>query len=239
MRCFKTNFINIFYFIILFNSIKSIHNITEHNKQKVRACIYLQQKKFKEDEEKVNEFIKNKSEIYERTPNKIILLAMAYCYNKIPYELANELLNWKISNIDLNKPEIKVIYDFENYNYDNQEMNKKIYDEFFPVFEEVYGEITDKEDRKANKNKFYVYFIHTNLFKFFVLFTLINSIIVFYIRFKNYSNIVEPMDYWDKDDKKKDKKGNNKDKENNNDNNDSNNHRKLKKKNRIGKPKKN
>ena len=236
MKYCKNFLINIFSFIILFNSIKSIYNITENNKQKVRACIILQQKKFKEDEEKVNEFIKNKSEIYKRTPNKIILLAMAYCYNKIPYELAKEIINEKVNNIDINKPEIRQIYDFENYNYDNQEMNKKIYDEFFPVFEEVYGEITEKEDRIANKNKFNVYFVHTKLFKFFIYYTLINSIIVFYKKFKNSSNTIDTMDNWDIDSKKQEKNRNDENKENNN---DINNHRKLKKKNRLGKLKKN
>ena len=82
---------------------------------------------------------------------------------------------------------IKDIYDFEKYNYDNEEMNKKVYDEFIPFFEVVYKEIIGKEEKKLFKNQyiFNIYFLNTKLFKFFLLYTLINTIIVFYIRIKN------------------------------------------------------
>ena len=193
-------FIIFILFMFYFQSIKSSQEINELNKQKVRACIKLQQKKFEENEDMMNEFIKNKSEVYKRTPNKVIILAMAYCYDKISYEKANEINKIKAYNLNITKLGIQEIYDFENYNYDDQERNRIIYDNFMPTFEVVFQEITDKEERNSVKDRFKVYFIHTKLFKFFVLYTIINCIIIFYIRLKNQSKYTETDNYYDKED---------------------------------------
>ena len=218
-----------------FQSIKSSQEIHELNKQKVRACIKLQQKKFEENEDMMNEFIKNKSEVYKRTPNKVIILAMAYCYDKISYEKANEINKIKAYNLNITKLGIQEIYDFENYNYDDQERNRIIYDNFMPTFEVVFQEITDKEERNSVKDRFKVYFIHTKLFKFFVLYTIINCIIIFYIRLKNQSKYTETDNYYDKEDYNKKNKNNEEEIKEDKDYD----HRKLKKKNRLGKNKKN
>ena len=218
-----------------FQSIKSSQEINELNKQKVRACIKLQQKKFEENEDMMNEFIKNKSEVYKRTPNKVIILAMAYCYDKISYEKANEINKIKAYNLNITKLGIQEIYDFENYNYDDQERNRIIYDNFMPTFEVVFQEITDKEERNSVKDRFKVYFIHTKLFKFFVLYTIINCIIIFYIRLKNQSKYTETDNYYDKEDYNKKNKNNEEEIKEDKDYD----HRKLKKKNRLGKNKKN
>ena len=218
-----------------FQTIKSSQEINELNKQKVRACIKLQQKKFEENEDMMNEFIKNKSEVYKRTPNKVIILAMAYCYDKISYEKANEINKIKAYNLNITKLGIQEIYDFENYNYDDQERNRIIYDNFMPTFEVVFQEITDKEERNSVKDRFKVYFIHTKLFKFFVLYTIINCIIIFYIRLKNQSKYTETDNYYDKEDYNKKNKNNEEEIKEDKDYD----HRKLKKKNRLGKNKKN
>ena len=205
------------------------------DKQKVRACIKLQQKKFEENEEIMNEFIKNKSEVYKRNPNKVIILAMAYCYDKISYEIANEINKIKAYNLNVTKLGIQEIYDFESYNFDDQDKNRIIYDNFMPTFEEVFQEITDKEERNSGKNRFKVYFIHTKLFKFFVFYTIINCIIIFYIRLKNQSKYTETDNYYDKEDYNKKNKNNEEEIKEDKDYD----HRKLKKKNRLGKNKKN
>lgn len=225
-------FIIIIFFIFLFELIESKKEITIGDKKKVRACLMLQQKKFNENEGLMNEFIKNKSEIYKRTPNKIVLLSLAYCYDKISFETANKIV--KSKRLNIMELDIKDIYDFENYNYDDQERNKIVYDNFFPIFQEVFEELSENEERKNPKDKFYVYFIHTKLFKFFTLYTIINCVIVFYIRFKNHPKNIDKDNKFDVEDNYKNTKNNDEEEINGKEKED-NNLRRLKKKNRLGK----
>ena len=119
-------------------------------------------------------------------------------------------------------------------------MNKKIYDNFFPTFYVVYKEITDKE-KKAEQDNHMIYFVHTPLFKFYILYTIINCIIVFYKRLKDPSKYVDFTSNYEN--KKKDEEedeindDNNTHKKTEESNNENN--RKLKKKNRLGKNKNN
>ncbi len=231
---------SILFLFLSFKQIETNQEITESNKQKVRACLKLQQKKFEENEELLNDFIKNKSEVYQRNPNKIILLALAYCYNKINYELSNQINKLKIHYINITRLGIKNIYDFENYDYDDQEKNKIIYENFIPTFEVVFNEITEKEDKKTSKYKFNIYFIHTKLFKFFICYTVINCIIIFHLRIKNKSKYIDQTDNIFDEDNKETIKNQEEEKENSNNNEKTgNNYRKLKKKSRLGKIKNN
>ena len=184
-------FSNFILFIISIIFIKAKLNIPESNKERVRACISLQQKKFLENEQRINEFIDYKSKLYNQTHNKVILLAMAYCFDKMSIELARKITGRNSRNLNITQLGIEDIYNFENYNYDNQEMNKKIYDNFYPSFYAVYKEITDKEKNSSDPDIFSFYFIHTNLFKFFILYTIINSIIVFYKRLKDSDKYID------------------------------------------------
>ena len=242
-------FLNFILFSVLILTINS--QITESHKQRIKACMTLQEKKFEENEQKINEFINNKSDIYKRNPNKIILLAMAYCYDKMSVDLAKKINKIKFKSLIVEELGIKDIYDFEKYNYDDQERNSKIYDNFIPAFNAVFKEIKENEKR-ISESKFHIYFIHTKLFKFFYYYTIINCIIVFYIRLKDPSKYIDTTINYDKKNKKNKEdeedddsidenantnKENDKDKTNNSKNND--NFRKLKKKNRLGKIKKN
>ena len=233
---------NLILILTLTITIKTNPNISESNKEKVRACISIQQKKYEENEKAINEFINNKSDIYKQTPNKILLLAMAYCYDKISVELAKKINRINTKNINIASLGIEDLYNFEKYNYDDQEMNKKIYDNFFPTFYVVYKEITDKE-KKAEQNNHMIYFVHTPLFKFYVLYTIINFIIVFYKRLKDPSKYIDfTSNYENKkkdeeEDEINDDNNNNTHKKSEESNNENN--RKLKKKNRLGKNKNN
>ena len=234
MRIFFSN--KIIIFIIFIIGIKTKAVIQESDLIRVRACIRLQQKKYEESEKLINSFLENKSKIMKHSKKYILLLSMAYCYNKINAEISTSIVKTPIEQLNINELNIKDIYDFEKYNYDNQEMNKKIYNEFLPAFDVVYKEIAEIEEKKE-KGKYNIYFVDTYLFKFFVLYTIINSIIVFFIRIKNsskYNNITDNFE---------DNENNNIDEEEVNkeqsDNFDKNNFRKLKKKNRLGKIKKN
>lgn len=232
---------NIIILIILIITIKSNQNITESKIKRVRACIVLQQKKFEENQEIVNSFLQQKSEQLNRTQNKILILSLAYCFNKISDDLAYIITNTKIQNLNINALNIKDIYDFEKYNYDNEEMNKNVYNDFIPFFEVVYKEIIGKEEKKLFKNQYIynIYFVNTKLFKFFILYTLINTIIVFYIRIKNSSKYIDKTNSVENNKNDEEDEENLDNTKNIDDNKENNNHRKLKKKNRLGKVKKN
>ena len=118
-------------------------------------------------------------------------------------------------------------------------MNKKIYDSFLPAFEVVYKEIADIE-KKKERGKLHLSFVDTFLFKFFIFYTIINSVIVFYIRIKNSSKYINKTENSEDDEKNnndEEEEINREQTDNNED--DKNNHRKLKKKNRLGKVKRN
>ncbi len=230
-------FSNFILFLILIIFIKTNLNIPESNKERVRACISLQQKKFLENEKKINEFIDSKSKMYNQTHNKVILLAMAYCYDKMSIELAKKITGHNSRNLNITKLGIEYIYNFENYNYDNQEMNRKIYDNFYPSFYAVYKEIIDKDKDISDPNIFSFYFINTNLFKFFLLYTIINSIIVFYIRFKESDKYIDFTK--NNDNKKEEDEEDDSDSDNKKAEVDDKKNKKSKKKHKIDKYKKN
>ena len=229
----------IFICFILIIGIKANSKIPESDLKRVRVCIKLQQKKYEENEKLVNSFLENKSKILNHTKNQVLLLAMAFCYNKISEELSNIIARSPIQKLNIDELNIREIYDFENYNYDNQEMNKKIYDSFLPAFEVVYKEIANIEEKKE-KGKYHLSFVDTYLFKFFIFYTIINSIIVFYIRIKNSSKYINKTENFEEEEEKnndEEEEINREQTDNNED--DKNDHRKLKKKNRLGKVKRN
>ena len=242
-------FLNYILFLILIISINS--QINKTHKERVKACITLHEKKFERNEQKLDEFLNNRSEIYKGNKKKLILLTMAYCYDKMSFELAKKINRINFRNLNPEELGIKDIYDIEKYNYDDQERNSKIYDNFISAFNAVVKEIKEDEKRMSKNDKFQIYFVHTKLFKIFLYYTIINSIIVFYIRLKDPSKYIDTTKNYVKNNKNNNKKDDededsieentnaNKDNDKTNNNNNNDNFRKLKKKGRLGKIKKN
>ena len=229
---------NIIYLILLIRIIISTQKVSLSNRLKVKACMTLQEKKFGENENILTEFLQNKSYVYPYRPNKIIILAMAYCYNKISDELVNYINKVGLNKINVNRRDINELYNFENYDYNDTKMNEKIYKKFLPVFNFVYKEMTNKESYQEFWDKYEFYFVRTKLFKFFVFYLCINIIIIYYLRIKNRdkyvdNSVTEDDDEDDLEEENKDNKGESKDK------NKNVNHRKLKKKKGLAKPKNN
>jgi len=219
--------INIIYINILIIPIKSSTKIPLSKKIRIHACMTLQEKKFGTNENILTEFIQNRSYIYPDHPNKIILLAMAYCYNKMTDDLANYINKVNINKLDINRNDINELYNFENYDYNDTQMNEKIYNRFIPVFNSVYKEMTNKENYQEFWNNYQFYFTKTKLWKFFVFYIFINIIIVFYLRIKNRNKFIDKSDNNNDEDEDEDIIEN---KESESNINDKNKHRKLKKK---------
>ena len=231
MKFFLFSF-NIIYINILITPTKSSTKIPISKKIKIHACMTLQEKKFGNDENILTEFIRNKSYVYPDHPNKIILLAMAYCYNKMNEEIANYINKVNINKLDVKRNDINELYNFENYDYNDTQMNEKIYNKFIPVFNKVYKEMTNKENYQEFWNNYKFYFTQTKLWKFFIYYLFLNIIIVYYLRIKNRAKFIDKHNSNDDEDEDLDES-----KENENNTNDKNKHRKLKKKKGITKSK--
>ena len=206
------------------------------SKLKVKACMILQEKKFGEEENYLNEFLKNKSYVFPENPNRIVILAMAYCYDKMNDDTANYINKVSFKKLDVNRKDINEIFNFESYDYNDTKRNEKVYNKFIPIFNVVYKEMTNKESFKEFWDNYEFYFVKTKLFKFFAFFICINTVIVFFLRIKNRSKFIDKND---NDDDSEDEYEENKE-EQNDDKGDknNNNHRKLKKKKALAKNKK-
>ena len=206
------------------------------SKLKVKACMILQEKKFGEEENYLNEFLKNKSYVFPENPNRIVILAMAYCYDKMNDDTANYINKVSFKKLDVNRKDINEIFNFESYDYNDTKRNEKVYNKFIPIFNVVYKEMTNKESFKEFWDNYEFYFVKTKLFKFFAFFICINTVIVFFLRIKNMSKFIDKNE---NDDDSEDEYEENKE-EQNDDKGDknNNNHRKLKKKKGLAKNKK-
>ena len=230
-------YIIIIYINILTTTTKSSKKIPLANKLKIKACMILQERKYGEDENGLNAFLESKKYVFPDHPNKIVLLAMAYCYEKMSTDIANYINNINLNKLDVNRSDIAELYNIENFNYNDSQMNEKIYSKFIPVFNVVYKEMTNKESYKEFWDNYEFYFVHTKLFKFFAAFIIINTIIIFYLRFKNRSKFIDDSNNNDEDDDEdieEEKHDDNNEKYKNKNNI---NHRKLKKKKVLNKNK--
>ena len=169
----------------------------------------LQSKKYKEEEEKVIHYIEHMSKELNAEPKQILFISMSLCYKIIPDKLAKYIYKYNGDiNINRNNTLLSKIYDFEYYKLDDIEFIKNAYKEFYPIFEVVKEEIQNQQ--KAFELQFQ--FTRSPLFQFFLWYTIINTIIVFYKRIKNppdFTNI-KNMDKKESKDKEKEKEGNEK-----------------------------
>ena len=206
------------------------------SKLKVKACMILQEKKFGEEENYLNEFLKNKSYVFPENPNRIVILAMAYCYDKMNDDTANYINKVSFKKLDVNRKDINEIFNFESYDYNDTKRNEKVYNKFIPIFNVVYKEMTNKESFKEFWDNYEFYFVKTKLFKFFAIFICINTVIVFFLRIKNRSKFIDKNE---NDDDSEDEYEENKEEQyDDKGDKNNNNHRKLKKKKGLAKNKK-
>ena len=224
-------------------SIFSLISASKHSKRlplatklKVKACMILQEKKFGEEENYLNEFLKNKSYVFPENPNRIVILAMAYCYDKMNDDTANYINKVSFKKLDVNRKDINEIFNFESYDYNDTKRNEKVYNKFIPIFNVVYKEMTNKESFKEFWDNYEFYFVKTKLFKFFAFFICINTVIVFFLRIKNRSKFIDKNE--NDDDSEDEYEENKEEQEDDKGDKNNNNHRKLKKKKGLAKNKK-
>ena len=178
-------------FIILFAYVNSEQKITELQKIKGRVCLSMQSRKYQEEREPMTNWIEHLSKDLNIEPKHVLFICLSMCYKLIPDDLARkihkDLGDFKIDRTD---HEFMKIYDYEYYNYDDVDYINKAFKEFQPVFDIIKDEV-----RKQGRDFFENFqFEITPLLKFFLLYFLVNTIIIFYKRIKNppiFRKIVE------------------------------------------------
>ena len=177
---FKLNYI--ISIIIIQQLITASEKITELQKIKGRVCLSLQSRKYQEEKEPMTNWIEHLSKDLNIEPKQVFFLCLAMCYKLIPDHLARrihtELGEFKIDRNDI---EFMKIYDYEYYDYDNIQLIKQAYNEFQPVFDIIKNEVKIQGRNFFTDFKFEM----SPLLKFFILYFIINTIIIFHKRIKN------------------------------------------------------
>ena len=184
--------------IILISYVNSKQKITELQKIKGRVCLSLQSRKYQEEKEPMTNWIEHLSKDLNIEPKQVLFICLSMCYKIIPDNLARKIhKNLGEIKIEHNDPEFMKVYDYEYYDYDNIEFIKTAYKEFQPVFELI------KDEVKMQGRNFFTDFKFemTPLFKFFLLYFLVNTIIIFYKRINNPPTVINNVDE-NNDDKK-------------------------------------
>ena len=205
---YKNTFELIIFHIILISYVNSQHKITEIQKIKGRVCLSLQSRKYQEEKEPMTNWIEHLSKDLNIEPKQVLFICLSMCYKLIPDHLARKIhKNLGEFKIDQNDQEFMKVYDYEYYDYDNIEFIKKAYKEFQPVFELI------KDEVKMQGRNFFTDFKFetTPLFKFFLLYFLVNTAIIFYKRINNPPTVINKMDENNGD--KKDNNDDDKDKD--------------------------
>jgi hypothetical protein len=180
---FKYNIYNrIIIPILLISYISAKEKITEIQKIKGRVCLSLQSRKYQEEKEPMTNWIEHLSKEFNIEPKQVLFMCLSMCYKLISDKLArrihNNLGDFKL---DPNDKELMKIYDYEYYDYDNVEFIKKAYKEFQPIFNYIKDEVQMQGRNFFESFKFEM----TPLLKFFLLYFIGNTFIIFYKRIKN------------------------------------------------------
>jgi hypothetical protein len=164
----------------------------------------MQSRKYQEEREPMTNWIEHLSKDLNVEPKHILFICLSMCYKLIPDNLARKI-HKDLGNFDIDRNDVEFmkVYDYEFYNYDNIDFINKATKEFQPVFDIIKDEV-----RKQGRDFFENFqFEMTPLLKFFLLYFLANTIIIFYKRIKN-PPIINKLSGNEKD--KEDVKNNNK-----------------------------
>ena len=149
-------------------------------------------------------WIEHLSKEFNLEPKQVLFMCLSMCYKLISDKLARKIHNnLGDFKLDPNDKELMKIYDYEYYDYDNVEFIKKAYKEFQPVFNYIKDEVKMQGRNFFDEFKFEM----TPLLKFFLLYFIGNTIIIFYKRIK-YPPIINKILKKDNDNDNKSKDDN-------------------------------
>ena len=186
-------------FILLIIKIKNIFNFSDIQKNKVKACLVIYKSRMVEDKINYDNFIKENSKKIKDFKDKVFLFGLTNCYLNINDEYAYKIiyvLNKK-TYVPLSKQNFDLL-NIENFS-EKQVSDKnfqKIINEFTDIFKELKDEGEFGNSNNNNNNSKYLNIdekkmnIINKIVKYiFILYAIINIIIMIYIRIYKVKDI--------------------------------------------------
>jgi hypothetical protein len=186
-------------FILLIIKIKNIFNFTEEQKNKVKACLVIYKSRMFEDKINYDNFIKENSKKIKDFKDKVFLFGLTNCYLNINDEYAYKIIY--VLNKKTYDPLSKQNFDLLNIeNFSEKQVSdknfQKIINEFTDIFKELKDEGEFGNSNDNNNNSKYLKIdekkmnIINKIVKYiFILYAIINFIIMIYIRIYKVKDI--------------------------------------------------
>jgi hypothetical protein len=187
-------------FILLIIKIKNIFNFTEEQKNKVKACLVIYKSRMFEDKINYDNFIKENSKKIKDFKDKVFLFGLTNCYLNINDEYAYKIIY--VLNKKTFDPLSKQNFDLLNIeNFSEKQVSdknfQKIINEFTDIFKELKdeGEFGNSNNNNNNNSKYLnidekkMNIINKIVKYIFILYAIINIIIMIYIRIYKVKDI--------------------------------------------------
>ena len=185
-------------FILLIIKIKNIFNFTDEQKNKVKACLVIYKSRMFEDKINYDNFIKENSKKIKDFKDKVFLFGLTNCYLNINDEYAYKIIY--VLNKKTYDPLSKQNFDLLNIeNFSEKQVSDKNFQKIINEFTDIFKELKDEREfgnSNNNNNSKYLNIdekkmnIINKIVKYiFILYAIINIIIMIYIRIYKVKDI--------------------------------------------------
>ena len=185
-------------FILLIINIKNIFNFTDEQKNKVKACLVIYKSRMLEDKINYDNFIEENSKKIKDFKDKVFLFGLTNCYLNINDEYAYNIIY--VLNQKTYEPLSKQNFDLLNIeNFSEKQFFDKKFQKIINEYTDIFKELKDEgEFGNSNNNNNSKYLnidekkmnIINKIVKYiFILYAIINIIIMIYIRIYKVKDI--------------------------------------------------
>jgi hypothetical protein len=186
-------------FFILIIKIKNIFNFSYKQKNKVKACLVIYKSRMLEDKINYNYFIEENSKKFKDFKDRVFLFGLTNCYLNITDDYAHKIVY--VLNEHTFEPLSKENFDLLNIeNYSEKKFFENEFQNFINEFTDIFKELKDEGEfgnsNNNNNNSKYLNIdekkmnIINKIVKYiFILYAIINIIIMIYIRIYKVKDI--------------------------------------------------
>jgi len=186
-------------FILLIINIKNIFNFTDEQKNKVKACLVIYKSRMLEDKINYDNFIEENSKTIKDFKDKVFLFGLTNCYLNINDEYAYNIIY--VLNQKTYEPLSKQNFDLLNIeNFSEKQFLDKKFQKYINEYTDIFKELKDEGEfgnsNNNNNNSKYLNIdekkmnIINKIVKYiFILYAIINIIIMIYIRIYKVKDI--------------------------------------------------
>jgi len=184
-------------FILLIINIKNIFNFTDEQKNKVKACLVIYKSRMLEDKINYDYFIEENSKKFKDFKDRVFLFGLANCYININEDYAYKIVY--VLNEHTFDPLSKENFDLINIeNYSEKKFFDNKFQKFINEFTDIFKELKNEGEfgnKKNNNNKYLnvdekkMNIINTIVKIIFILYAIINIVIMIYIRLYKIKDI--------------------------------------------------